>query len=343
MLNRTITGITHYDVQQRRRARIVEEGRAQQRHIVRAEDVEIVPTPRGIRTGVYVSADGDRPSRIIDALIHEVDPGATSTVHRHSWDAVMVIVDGHGWTEVDGVRYDYRPWDTIYLPAWAWHRQGNDGTKTARYMTFGCEPTMAVIGAAIVEDAGRTPFADLPPPPLSTAGGRGDDPYTRRLRRLNEYQQEYRAGRIFVDYDDLTLLVNPKGTRSTFLLDEFIGNKTSGLTLAMFQMAPGKWQKKHRHGGEAWLYALEGRGHSELDGERVDWKAGDLVVVDHWAWHQHFNSDPEVTARMIRVHNFAGIYDAMRVVLDPLQLHEEEPGTEPDVTHVEWPPDRRPE
>lgn len=342
MVNRTVTGLTHYDIQQRRRAQIVEEGRAQQRYLVRKDDVVLHPTARGIRTGVYVGTDGDRPSRIIDALVHEVDPGVVSTVHRHSWDSVMVILEGYGWTEVNGVRYDYKPWDTIYLPAWAWHRQGNDGTKTARYVTFGCEPTMAVIGAAIVEDAGTTPFAQLPPPPTSSAGGRGDDPYARRLRRLAEHQREYQQGRIFVDYDDLTLLVNPKGTRSTFLLDEFLGNKTSGLTLAMFQMAPGKWQKKHRHGGEAWLFVVEGRGHSEIDGQRIPWQAGDLVVVDHWAWHQHFNSDPDATARMIRVHNFAGIYDAMRVVLDPLQLHEEEPNSEPDVSHVVWPPDHRP-
>lgn len=342
-MNRTVTGLTHYDIQQRRRAQIVEEGRAQQLYLVRKDEVELLPTPRGMRTGVYMGADGDRQTRIIDALVHEVDPGVTTTIHRHSWDAVMVIVEGHGWTKVDGVRYDYKPWDTIYLPAWAWHRQGNDGTKTSRFMTFSCEPTMEVIGAAIVEDAGQTPFEKLPPPPLSSPAGMGDDPYTRRRRRLAEYQQEYRNGRIHVPYDDLTLLVNPKGTRSTFMLDEFLGNKTSGLTLAMNQIAPGKWQKKHRHGGEAWLYVLEGRGHSEIDGMRHDWNEGDLVVVDHWAWHQHFNSDPEQTARLVRVHNFAGIYDAMRVVLDPLQLHEEEPNSEPDVTHVVWPPDRRPE
>lgn len=343
MVNRTVTGLTHYDIQQRRRRQIVEDARTQQRAIVRKGDVELMQTPRGMRTGCYVGVDGDRPSRIIDAYVHEVDPGVVTTIHRHSWDAVMLVVAGHGWTEVDGVRYEYRPWDSIYLPAWAWHRQGNGGTRTARFMTFSTEPTTSVIGASFLEDRGAAAFRELPGPPAISPGVPGADPYARRLRRIDANRHDYRTGRIHVPYEDLTLLVNPKGTRSTFMLDPFLGSKTSGLTLAMNQLAPQKWQKKHRHGGEAWLYALEGRGHSVIDGERYDWSEGDLVVVDHWAWHQHFNSDPELTARLVRVHNFSGIYDAMRALLDPLNLEEEEPNSEPDVSHVVWPPDRRPD
>jgi hypothetical protein len=43
------------------------------------------------------------------------------------------------------------------------------------------------------------------------------------------------------------------------------------------------------------------------------------------------------------VHNFSGPYDAMRVLLDPLTLEEEEANSEPDVSTVVWPPDRRPD
>jgi gentisate 1,2-dioxygenase len=343
MLNKTIAGLTHYDVQMRRRSQVVEDARAHRKYIVKRDDVEMHETPRGIRSGCYIGVDADRPSKIIDAYIHEIDPGVVSTIHRHTWDAVLVVVEGHGWTEVDGVRYDYRPWDTIYLPAWSWHRHGNDGAKTARFLSFSTEPTSALLGATQLNDAGHTPYGELAAPPATDAAIRGGDPYSRRIRRLAEREAAFRAGRIHVAYDDLTLLVNPKGTRSTFMCDDYLGNKTSGITVAMNQIAPGKWQKKHRHGGEAWLLALEGRGHSVIDGQRIDWETGDLVVIDHFAWHQHFNSDPELTARLVRVHNVAGVIDAVRGVLDPLALSEEEPNSEPDVTTVIWPPDRRPE
>ena len=60
-----------------------------------------IETERGTRVGVYVGADGDRPTRSMDALAHEIDPGVTSTIHRHSWDAMVLVVAGRGWTEID--------------------------------------------------------------------------------------------------------------------------------------------------------------------------------------------------------------------------------------------------
>jgi gentisate 1,2-dioxygenase len=61
-------------------------------------------------------------------------------------------------------------------------------------------------------------------------------------------------------------------------------------------------------------------------------------VVDHWAWHQHFNDDKTKTARLIRVHNFDALYDMMRILLDPLNLFEELPELDaPDLSGVVWP------
>lgn len=343
MVSRTTTGTTHYDVQQRRRAEFIEEWRQYQRCVVKAEDVKMVESPkRGMKSGVFMGVDGDRPSRLLDAIMHEIDPGKVSSVHRHSWDAMMLVLEGSGWTEVNGVRYEWRPWDSVYLPAWAWHRQGNNSDKPARYITFSSEPLIETLNLAILEDAGDTETSELPGIPQYTPGPDGDDPYARRLRRLSRIQDNYRKARVLTNYDDLTMLVNKKGSRSTFLVDRAIDNLTTGLTMVMLQLAPGRWQKKHRHGGEAWLYVLEGRGHSEIDGQSHEWKAGDLIVVDHWAWHQHFNDDPNEPARLVRVHNFDSVYETMRAILDPLALHEEEQGSEPDVADVDWPEDKRP-
>jgi gentisate 1,2-dioxygenase len=86
------------------------------------------------------------------------------------------------------------------------------------------------------------------------------------------------------------------------------------------------------------LHVVSGHGHSEIDGDSFEWGPGDLVVVDHWAWHQHFNDSQTETARLIRVHNFDALYDMMRVLLDPLDLWTEpEVLDAPDVTGVEWP------
>jgi mannose-6-phosphate isomerase-like protein (cupin superfamily) len=115
-----------YHIQKKRRKEFLEEWRNYRQTVIRKEDVRLEKTARGLRTGVYMGWDGDRPTRSLDALVHEVDPGVTTTVHRHSWDAILFMVEGSGWTEVDGVRYDWKAWDAIHIPAWSWHRHGNE-------------------------------------------------------------------------------------------------------------------------------------------------------------------------------------------------------------------------
>src|SRR4029079_15153334 len=140
MATHTTTKVSHYHVQKKRRADFIEEWRSYQKTVVALEDGKMVETERGTRVGVYVGADGDRPTRSMDALAHEIDPGVNSTIHRHSWDAMVLVVAGHGWTEIDGERIDWGPGDSLHLPAWAWHRSGNESETTTRYLTFSSAP-----------------------------------------------------------------------------------------------------------------------------------------------------------------------------------------------------------
>jgi gentisate 1,2-dioxygenase len=330
VVTRTTTQVTHYHVQKKRRAKFLEDWRANHRTVVHHEDVALQPTARGMRTGVYMGEDGDNPTRSMDALVHEVDPGVVTTVHRHSWDAMVFVVAGQGWTEIDGERIDWAPGDSLHLPAWAWHRSGNDSDGVARYLTFSSEPMLATMGMSMVEDAGTTAYDDLPSRPPFTDHLDGDDAYARRIRRLGRDQKARRSGRLHTSWDELELLNTPRGTRTTFLLDRAIGYQASGITMAMFEIGPGRGQSMHRHPGEAWLYVVEGSGHSYMGtepegGEEHPWKKGDLIVVDHFLWHQHFNDDPEKTAKVVRIHMFDSLLETMRALADPLVLFEEPP------------------
>jgi gentisate 1,2-dioxygenase len=348
----TTTKATHYEVQKTRRAAFIEEWRGYQKTVVALEDVEMQETARGTRVGVYVGADGDRPTRSMDALAHEIDPGVTSTIHRHSWDAMVLVVAGRGWTEIDGERIEWGPGDSLHLPAWSWHRSGNDSGTTARYLTFSSEPLLETMGMSIIEDAGTTPASELPPRPDYSSEIDGDDPYARRVRRLARDQRGRRQGRLHTRWDDLELLQTPRGTRTTFLLDRAIGYQASGITMAMFEIGPGRAQSIHRHAGEAWLYVLEGTGHSYLGteiegGTNHPWKKGDLFVVDHFLWHQHVNDDPNKTAKVVRIHMFDSLLDTMRVLMDPVVLFEEPPqhirdAQAGDISAIEWPAVERP-
>ena len=352
MTSRTTTQTTHYHVQKKRRAAFLDEWRSYQKTVVRLEDVAMEETARGTRVGVYVGVDGDRPTRSMDALAHEIDPGVTSTIHRHSWDAMVFVVAGRGWTQIDGQRIDWGPGDSLHLPAWSWHRSGNDGSETARYLSFSSEPLLATMGMSVLDDRGHTPVDQLPARPEFSPAPKGSDPYARRVRRLAREQEQRRSGRLHTDWDSLELLPTPRGTRTTFLLDRAIGYEASGITMAMFEIGPNRGQSMHRHPGEAWLYVVEGEGHSYLGaepegGENQPWKKGDIIVVDHFLWHQHFNDSPDKTAKVVRIHMFDSLLETMRVLMDPVVLFEEPSDAIRDAQAgnyhgIEWPAVERP-
>ncbi len=82
------------------------------------------------------------------------------------------------------------------------------------------------------------------------------------------------------------------------------GNKI--ITAHVSEIAPGSQNKRHRHTAEAIIYILSGRGYTliQKEGEteeRVDWEEGDLFSPPLFAWHQHFNKDPDRPARYLAV------------------------------------------
>jgi quercetin dioxygenase-like cupin family protein len=319
MATHTTTGVTHYHAQKKRRAQFIEDWRRNHRTVVALEDVTPQATARGVRTGVYVGADGDRLTRTMDAHVHEIDPGSASVRHRHSGDAMVFVVAGR---------------------------------ETLRYLTFSSEPMLDTMGMSILEDDTDTDIAELPPRPPYTGHLDGDDPCARRVRRLSRGQDARRSGRLHTSWDDLELLNTPRGTRTTFLLDRAVGYQASGITMAMFEIGRGRGQSMHRRPDEVWLYVVEGSGHSYLGaepegGQVHPWKKGDIIVVDHFLWHQHINDDPDRTAKVVRIHMFDSLLETMRPLCDPLVLFEEPPAhirdaQAGDASTIEWPALERP-
>lgn len=59
---------------------------------------------------------------------------------------------------------------------------------------------------------------------------------------------------------------------------------------------------KHRHQGGLAIYVIDGQGYTVIDGERHDWKAGDLLLLPikpGGVEHQHFNTSTDRPARWL--------------------------------------------
>jgi len=57
--------------------------------------------------------------------------------------------------------------------------------------------------------------------------------------------------------------------------------------------APGGRGQKHGHMNSAVFFVLKGKGHDVHDGKRIDWQAGDALIVENGCVHQHFSDDPD--------------------------------------------------
>jgi len=64
-------------------------------------------------------------------------------------------------------------------------------------------------------------------------------------------------------------------------------------------LAPGGYSQKHGHMNSAVAYILEGKGYEIHDGKRLDWQAGDAVVIRNGCVHQHFNASPDKPTKVL--------------------------------------------
>ncbi len=79
---------------------------------------------------------------------------------------------------------------------------------------------------------------------------------------------------------------------SVFIAD--LPSYTVGVDITSIK--PSSHDRKHRHYYETILFILEGSGYSIIEGDKVEWEAGDALHIPPWSWHQHFNtaSDKDV-------------------------------------------------
>ncbi len=324
---------SHYFVQRRRRFKFLDEWRGRRRAIARASDVRLERSEvRRVLMGFLCGGDSPAPTRVIDTRIIEIAPGETTSTHRHSYDAVCFVLSGQGQTEIAAERYAWLRWDTIHTPAWAWHRHRNTGTEPARLVAITDAPLVKAFGLSRTDDIGDAPpTTDVP----TFAGGvPGGSAYEREVNAAADSWKQRAEARRHLSFGDVTLRPSPKGSKSALLVDGSLGFRTTGISIAMFEIAPGRAQSKHRHPGEAILYIVDGEGHSVIDGVRLDWRTGDAPIVNQYVWHQHFNDSKERPATVIRMHMWESVIEMMQAAMDPIPLYEDEPGLEERMAEV---------
>ncbi len=123
----------------------------------------------------------------------------------------------------------------------------------------------------------------------------GDNPYERVMRSRAEQLERNKTGPIVVRKSERAVL--PVAAGQAALLPRT--DHPSDTPLQMWRVFTHEIRTKsgrHLHQGGLVIYVLEGKGYSIVEGERLDWEKGDLVLLPlhpNEVEHQHFNLDPD--------------------------------------------------
>ena len=139
--------------------------------------------------------------------------------------------------------------------------------------------------------------------------------YHEALEESKAFREEYETRKGFIKSYEMMWEDSPDG-RIKHIINEKMNTKECALNMYMQFIDPLGRSGKHRHMSEELFFVLEGKGYDlhwdvdfELDVDytwiwsekpkKFEWKQGDIVYVPPYSIHQHFNSEPEGSARLL--------------------------------------------
>ena len=257
----------------------------------------------------------------VEVVFGVLNPGESTQARRRNASDVTIVLSGRARVRIDGDVLDVETRDVWTTPTMAANVLENDGDEPFHYLSYSNTPLLAKLEILyqergpevqkLLEDAVRAaagPRRESLPrtkdmvPPIELVSGRGKlltyehlvdpdftvsppvlwrwaevDAHSEQVRSLGT---EYTGRPLFCLYNEAT------GAR----------NGTTPSFFATFAFYPAnKVDTPHRHSSSAINYILDGGGWSIVNGVRVEWQAGDIMLsAPGWAPHGHA-SGPEGT------------------------------------------------
>ncbi len=125
--------------------------------------------------------------------------------------------------------------------------------------------------------------------------------YDQFIRSRREFDERQLAGPVVIKPSDREYQQTRQG-RIMYYLNAQAYKDTPLQDWRVFVHDIKTHSGKHRHQGGFVIYVIEGRGYSLVDGERVDWGPGDLLLLPikpGGVEHQHFNLEEGKPCRWI--------------------------------------------
>lgn len=139
----------------------------------------------------------------------------------------------------------------------------------------------------------KTRIRERPPIP--------DSNYECFLRNREEFVARQLGGPVVIKPTDRQLEVTRQG-RLLYYLAPWLFKEPPLQEWQLFKLDIRTHSGRHRHQGGLVIYVINGKGYSIVNGERIDWQKGDLLLLPikpDGVEHQHFNSVPGETCQWV--------------------------------------------
>lgn len=293
---------------------VEQEARRKARKFIHEEDIEWVRTKQDYRAALLCSRENGFITAG-SAMLAEIPVGWHTGKHSHGEEAIF-IVDGAGFSVVDGKRYDWDAGSCLFMPYGSIHQHFNSGDKGVRYLSAMALALERFAGLAKIvqyEEAGETSIGE--PQGVDKAESDIHPEYGRIVLKSKDAplkKGKEMAAMLAARKDEFALSMAKQmratsgpghGSGSIVLMalpEAGFKAREVEITQVIFD-SPGANSGRHAH-MEALLYILQGEGYSIVDGEKVPWKKGTLLHVQGpQTVHQHFNTG-QGESRRLRIH-----------------------------------------
>lgn len=213
--------------------------------------------------------------RTLVAAYQMIKPGERAYAHRHTPNALRLILEGRGtYTVVDGVRVEMRPGDVLLTPNWAWHSHENVGAEDCYWMDFLDVPLVHLL---------EPMFFERHPDRLEAAVK--DREAADGVFRWEETRQRLDAAPA-----DAT----PEADKSVELGSPALPT----IGLHMQELKAGARSGDLQTTANSIFAVVRGRGTSTVGGKTFDWGFGDTIAVPAWRPYRHMASEDAVLLRV---------------------------------------------
>ncbi|MFE9328850.1 cupin domain-containing protein [Nocardia sp. NPDC052278] len=221
-----------------------------------------------------------------------VMPGETAPAHRHTIGAIRFVLQGGGYTTVEGEPILMADKDLVLTPAGTWHDHRNTGDQPLVWLDGLDVPFVRGMRAQFFEEYPGNALQELHLPE-----GHCLDRYPAGLKPFDEKPSTpHSPMTVYRWVDTLAALERMRdsgivdaheGTKMEYINPLTGGHVLPTLACYMQLLTAGVSTEPRRTTSSAVLCVAQGSGHSIIDGKRLDWDEKDFLVVPSWAWAEH--------------------------------------------------------